>query len=445
MRFQARFLAVTLAFLVALPMVGCSLPGTGGTTSLQASGMIEATEIAIAPELPGRVVDVAVDEGKSVAVGDVLLHLDDSLLQVQRQAASAALATAQAGVAAAQAGLDSAQAAYDLALAAALEAEPGGDLAFWEQAGPGDFVLPSWYYSKAEQLQSTQAAVDAARTALESAQTDLREVADRVGNAGFLDADRRLSDARVAFQIAQDLLDQARAAADNPELLAHAQSIADDAGTELEDAQSAYDEALTTTGALDVLSARARVAVEQQRYDDARAALRALQTGADSLAVAAAARTVDQARAVLEQAQAAVAQAEAEVQLLDAQIDKATVRAPVDGVVLVRSVEPGEVVQAGMTILTLGQLDRLRVTVYIPEDRYGEIKLGDTATLSVDSFPGESFSATVTRISDQAEFTPRNVQTQEQRQTTVYAVELAIASSDGRLKPGMPVDVRFGK
>lgn len=110
---------------------------------------------------------------------------------------------------------------------------------------------------------------------------------------------------------------------------------------------------------------------------------------------------------------------------------------------LTRSIEPGEVLQAGMTALTIGKLDTLKVTVYIPENRYGEVKLGDTASLSVDSFPGVTFSATVTRIANQAEFTPRNVQTQAERQTTVYAVQLSVDNLDAKLKPGMPVDVTF--
>jgi multidrug resistance efflux pump len=117
----------------------------------------------------------------------------------------------------------------------------------------------------------------------------------------------------------------------------------------------------------------------------------------------------------------------------------------VDGVVLTRSIQPGEVIQVGMTAMTIAKLDKLKVTVYISEDRYGEVKLGDIASLSVDSFPGEAFSASVTRIADQAEYTPRNVQTKEERQTTVYAIELSVENPDGKLKPGMPVDVTFGE
>jgi HlyD family secretion protein len=116
---------------------------------------------------------------------------------------------------------------------------------------------------------------------------------------------------------------------------------------------------------------------------------------------------------------------------------------PADGVVLARNVEPEEVVLAGATAFTVGRLDKLTITVYIPENHYGEVKLGDKASVSVDSFPTQVFFATVTRIASQAEFTPRNVQTAEGRQTTVFAVELTLDNPTGLLKPGMPADVTF--
>ncbi len=96
-----------------------------------------------------------------------------------------------------------------------------------------------------------------------------------------------------------------------------------------------------------------------------------------------------------------------------------------------------------MTAMTIGQLEDLTVTVYIPEDRYGRINLGDEAEVTTDSFPGMVFIAHVTRIADRAEYTPRNVQTQEERRTTVFAIELKVEDLEGDLKPGMPVDVEF--
>ncbi|MCB0021032.1 MAG: HlyD family efflux transporter periplasmic adaptor subunit, partial [Anaerolineales bacterium] len=78
-------------------------------------------------------------------------------------------------------------------------------------------------------------------------------------------------------------------------------------------------------------------------------------------------------------------------------------------------------------------------------DQYGQINVGDSATIQADSFPGDIFQGTVRRIADQAEFTPRNVQTAEGRATTVYAVEILVTDEAGRLKPGMPVDATFAE
>jgi HlyD family secretion protein len=138
-----------------------------------------------------------------------------------------------------------------------------------------------------------------------------------------------------------------------------------------------------------------------------------------------------------------VGEAQANLDLLDAQLAKLTVYAPMDGVILTRSVEPGEFVQPGGAALTMGNLSELTITVYVPEDRYGQIRLGEKANVRVDSFPELTFTAEVTHIADQAEFTPRNVQTAEGRSSTVYAIKLSVTDPQGKLKPGMPADVVF--
>jgi multidrug resistance efflux pump len=116
-----------------------------------------------------------------------------------------------------------------------------------------------------------------------------------------------------------------------------------------------------------------------------------------------------------------------------------------EGVVLTRAVEPGEFAPAGAAALRLGDLGELTITVYVPEDRYGQISRGQAATVTVDSFPALSFPAEVTYIADEAEFTPRNVQTVEGRSATVYAIKLSVTDAEGRLKPGMPADVIFSQ
>jgi HlyD family secretion protein len=140
-----------------------------------------------------------------------------------------------------------------------------------------------------------------------------------------------------------------------------------------------------------------------------------------------------------------LAQSQTEIQLsaLDLKIEDASVRAPNNGVVLTLNVEPGEVISPGVAVIRIGDTKRMTLTVYLPENQYGLVSIGDSAEVEVDSFPGEMFAAEVVRIADEAEYTPRNVQTEEERQTTVYAVELRVLTGDGKLKPGMPADVIF--
>ncbi len=411
---------------------------------LKASGTVEAVEAAVAPEVTGRVVEVYVEKGAQVQVGDPLFRLDDSLLQAQRRQAEAALQVAQQAVQTAQVNLDAARLQAQIAQQQAHLADQATRTAAWTGSVPADFTLPGWYFTRAERIAAAQHEVEQAQQALAQEQQHLQDVLQSAAGADLLAAEERLSRARLAFQVAQTVLDRANATRDT-DLQNYAQAQFDAAKSELDAAQTEYDRLLSTQAAQDVLEARARVQVAQERLDTARDRLYALQTGDQALSVQAAQMAVKQAEAALAQAQASVTQAQAQLDLIDLQLDKLTVRAPVDGVVLTRHLEPGEVVAAGVSVMTIGRLDRLTITVYLPEERYGEVHLGDVATVRVDSFPGETFSARVTRIAQQAEYTPRNVQTAEGRRSTVFAVELSVDDPTGRLKPGMPADVDFGK
>jgi multidrug resistance efflux pump len=119
------------------------------------------------------------------------------------------------------------------------------------------------------------------------------------------------------------------------------------------------------------------------------------------------------------------------------------IHSPLAGVVLYRHVEPGEIASAGAPLLTVIDPQNLELTVYVPEDRYGRIQLGQVLPVTVDSYGGETFQGTVTHIAEKAEFTPRNVQTTDNRKTTVFAVRLDLDAAGGKLKPGMPADVHF--
>ena len=381
------------------------------------------------------------DVQASVQTGDVLVVLDDTLLQSQKKAALAELDAAMASIQTAKTAVDTAQAQYDLALSMAQAEEFASTT--WEGRKPTVFDQPLWYFSKEENLQSAQNELENASTSLDDAITTFSEIAESAGSANFLEIEQKLNDTRIAYDVAKTVYDKTGNASDATELRDEGKTALEAAETDLKDAQQDYDDALTTDGAKDVLKARANVEVARQRYLIAQDTVRNLQTGEDSLSLLAQSKVVDQAKAALAQVQMSVTAAQANIDLIDDQIAMLTVKAPLDGVVLVSSVQSGEVIQAGMSLMNIGKLDSLKVTVYIPETDYGKIKLGQQVSLNVDSFPTQTFHANVTRISDQAEFTPQNVQTKEGRQTTVYAVELSVDNADGKLKPGMPVDVTF--
>jgi len=438
---------------------------------LKTSGVVEAVEIAVAPQAGGRVLEVYVNEGDPVEIGKTLFTLDDTLLSSQYRQAQAAYETVQAN-------LEAAEAAHDLALANLVAAETAVELVqiqyqqvfnqarfvdqanrtgIWNRQQPDEFETPPWYFTKSDKLAASEAEVAAAKEALDEEQSAYEELLEDDVYADLREAEARLAQAQAAYIVAQSMLNREIDQLKKSQLNDVLQSDFDDAEAELEQANTALDEILADETADDILEAKARITSTQERYETALDLWSSLLTGEQALEVQGASVVLEQAEvnvmvaeAAVSQAEAgvsaaekAVAQAQVSVDTIDVQRDELTVYAPDSGIILVRNVEPGEVIQPGMTAMTIGQLDELTVTVYIPENRYGLISLGDPAQVTTDSFPGEVFKAVVTRIADQAEFTPRNVQTEEDRSTIVFAIELMVDDPSGKLKPGMPVDVVF--
>jgi len=410
---------------------------------LKASGTIESVTVNVSPEMAGKIVEVLAVEGQSVQTGDPLLRLDDSLLQSEKATAQTALDSANAAVQTAQVALESAQLQYDITLTNALAQEKSTRLDIWKDSKPTQFDQPVWYFSKEERVKAAQAEVDVKKVALDDAMSKLADISQRAGSSDFLSVEANLVQMRLAYQSAQDVFDATNGASDSQDLRDAAQITLDEAEIDLNDAQKDYDDALTTDGATDVLEARADVVVAQEAYDLAVDNLHALQTGADSPQVQAATKAVEQATAALAQAKTNIASAQSRLDQVNTQLKKITIYAPMDGVILTRNVEPGEFVQPGGVTFTMANLGELTITVYVPEDQYGNISLGQEASVTVDSFPNETFDAVVTHIADQAEFTPRNVQTVEGRSSTVYAIKLKVTDFKGNLKIGMPADVVF--
>jgi HlyD family secretion protein len=394
------------------------LPFLSNPESNLVSGFIEGEEIQIAPEVGGRIEAIAVDEGDRVTAGQALVRLDRSMIDAQIAQAQAALATANAqlaqiknqprasDVAGARAALDAAQQNYD-------KVRAGGT---------------------ASDVAAAQAALDAANKNYAKVQAGL--TADQLGQFKA-----QVDSAKAAVDQAQAAYDRAGGAS-NPFIAMSPQSLAlQQATSGYRAATAALNDALTHPTASELASAKSQI-------DQAQAALARLTP--DAAQLAAAKSQVDQAQSALDRltptadtiaiADAQVKQAANALAVLQVQAGKMSLSSPVNGVVTRRASHAGEIAAPNSPILSITNLETVKLTIYVPETQIGSIKLGDEIPVQVDSFPSRIFKGAVIFINSQAEFTPRNVQTKSERVNTVFAVKLQIPNSNFDLKPGMPAD-----
>ncbi len=128
---------------------------------------------------------------------------------------------------------------------------------------------------------------------------------------------------------------------------------------------------------------------------------------------------------------------------MEVQLAKQTLTAPRDGLISEKLVDPGELAAPGAVLLELKDIDSVELTVYIPQDQIGQVKIGQTARVSVDAYEDEQFEGRVSYIAHEAEFTPRNVQTKEERVKLIFPVKIKLDNAEHRLKPGMPADAEI--
>jgi len=434
-----------LAALVTLLLSSCAgLMGTDASNSdIKASGTISSPAVKIASEIGGEVTEIFIAEGDTVQAGEALFRTDDQTLQAQYEQAEKAVTAAASTVEAAKAQSASAQIQYELALQGArLQDQENRAQALLGESAP-EFELPIWYFEKSEKIEALEDEVSAAEAYLATQLSNLeKELAD-ASNDDFVSAEKDLAAAQASFEIARLILQQAQESSDREHLDDLAQDEYDAALDDLEAAQLAYDRKLTTSASDKVLEARAQVTVARLRLDNALDALSYLQSGEESLQVQAAEAGIELAQTAVSQAEANLAQAQAALEVLRIQTGKSEVKAPVSGVITALNLEIGELASPGMVVLTIAQLEEVTLTVYVPENQYGLIQIGQDVRITADSFAGESFTGNVLHIADQAEFTPRNVATTDGRKATVYAIKIRIPNPDLALKPGMPADVEF--
>ncbi len=145
----------------------------------------------------------------------------------------------------------------------------------------------------------------------------------------------------------------------------------------------------------------------------------------------------------IEDARAQVAQARASVKLNETQLSYTTLYSPLSGIVLVKSGEIGEVVNPGTSILTMADIENVWLKAYIPEPDLSKVKWGQDVIVSTDLRPKKEYQGKISFISAQAEFTPKQIQTEKERVTLVYRIKVDISNKDRELKPGMPADGRI--
>jgi HlyD family secretion protein len=306
--------------------------------SLRVSGHVEATEVHVAAEVGGRILELRLAEGDRVARGDVVATLDtrDTELQIQRGRADRATAVAQLRL---------------------LEAG-----------------------SRVEDIRQAQAQVDSAEAEVSTIEADLK--------AAQLDLDRfeALFKANAGSQKQRD-------------------------------------------------DAKARVDVARERQRGAQDRVRAAREVLARLKQGARPEEIDAART-------RVAAADAQIAVLDKALADAQILAPVSGVVTQKLVDAGEIVMRGTPIVVVTDLDHAWANLFVPEPMVPRVKLGQPAKVVTDA-GGEGLAGTVTFVSPKAEFTPRNVQTADERSKLVYRIKVSVDNRAGILKPGMPVDAEL--
>ena len=372
------------------------------------SGFIEGDEITVAAEVGGRIEAVAVDEGDSVTKGQELVRLDRATLDAQIAQAQAARATAQAQLAQVKAGAraeDIRQA--EAALAQAIANRDGAKRA-WENAAavrdtPQELDL---------RIAAAEAQLKAAKYQIEVAQANAITAKTRVDAAGGVDQSSPNGKALVNQWWAAEATLQA--------------------------AQATYEGAQKNLQILNDM--RSRPLALNPQVDAAKAQYDAAATAVDIAQARLDATKAGPTKEQVNVAEAVVKQAEAALNVLQVQSSKMTLKSPASGIVTRRVAHTGEIAAPNALLLTIANLETVKLTIYVPETQIGNIKIGDAILIQVDSFPGKVFQGKVIFIASQAEFTPRNVQTKTERVNTVFAVKVQIPNPQMELKPGMPAD-----
>ncbi len=386
---KKRILILVLVLAVAAA-VYYAVRGSGKPPEnrLMISGNIELDEVNIAFKTAGRLTERAVDEGDAVKKGQVVARLDREQLTAQREREAAGLASSESQLRQAQTSAELQRAS----LAADIETRQA-DLASMEAR-----LAELRNGARPQEKLDAKAAVDAAASELDRAKKDWDRAQTLYKNDDISTA--QFDQYRNRFESAQAILKQVQ-----------------------------EREALVLAG-----PRVEQVNAQRSQVDRARGTLKMAE--ANSLELKRREQEITTRRAEIARSQANLA-------LIDSQLSDTIAASPVDGVVLVKAVDVGEVVAPGTTILTVGDIDHPWLRGYINETDLGKVKIGAKVRVTTDTYPGKVYNGRVAFISSQAEFTPKQIQTQQERVKLVYRVKIEVENPGRELKSNMPADAEI--
>lgn len=376
---------------IAAVLLGTALFGAcgrwqrGASESLRVYGNIELTQVDMSFKIAGKIAELGIDEGDTVRQGTLLARLDTLQLESQKKRDQAALTTAESLIPQSQTSIERQK--------AALAAEAGLRAAQLAQAEAALRDLQAG--SRPQEIQQARALVEEARSQHQQARQDWERAQvlhknDDISTAQFDQYRSRFDASAAALRQAEERL------------------------------------ALVVEGPRKEQIEAARAQVGQARAN-------VQLTEATRLELKRMEQELATRRAQVEQARAQVA-------VVDAQLADATTAAPVNGVVLVKSAEIGEVLAPGTTFVTLGAIDRPWLRAYIGEQDLGRVKLGARVKVTTDSYPGKVYWGKITFIASEAEFTPKQIQTPEERVKLVYRIKVEVENPGHELKLNMPAE-----
>jgi HlyD family secretion protein len=362
--------------------------GKAPDNRLLISGNIELTEVTIAFKTAGRLIERTVDEGDAVKKGQVIARLDRDQLLAERERETAGLASSESQLAQARTAVEFER----TALAADIETRQA-DLTSMEAR-----FAELRNGARPQEKLDAKAAVDAAASEVERARRDWDRAQtlyknDDISTAQYDQFRNRVENAQAVLKQMQER-----------EALVLA-------GPRVEQVNAQQGQVARARGAVKTSEANA---LELKRREQEIATRRA-----------------------------EIARSKASLALIETQLADTVVTSPVDGVVLVKSGEPGEVLAPGTAVVTVGDIDHPWLRGYVNETDLGKVKIGSKARVTTDSYPGKVYSGRVTFIASEAEFTPKQIQTQQERVKLVYRVKIEVENPGRELKSNMPADAEI--